>query len=531
MPSFLFAGILIQRNHASQEDTVEILITATTRSLIQAVDRELNANITTLKVLASTPALDQGEYESFYNRTRLALAETDANLFVLNTDNTVLLSTLVPFGGAGGMTSDPRSAQRALETDDIVITDLVLGAVSQRWVYNILMPVELEVGGQKVVALNQRAENIGRALVINRLPDGWNSVLIDNQGKIIAATAGAGQTGDSFEPFDVMEQPFSVGWQRIQTENDAYQVAMQRSVLTGWRLVSYAPARVIDRPLFEAMLSLVAGGVVLATIVILSLYGISRSIGSSVRGLARDAKRLGRGELVHQRDYPITEIADISAALAEASQQRQSAESEVRFLMRELAHRSKNQMTVIAAMAKQTARGEDDVQNYVQNFEKRILGLARSTDLLLTHGRAGVELKELLTHQIAPFGPADTERVCLKGDPIRLNAQAAQILGMATHELSTNAVKYGAFSDINGRLEISWKSEDETLHLVWREITGHAPEIGERRGFGSIVLNNMVGGALGAAVERIIHNDGIEWRFDIPLAALHPDYGQSEQQA
>src|SRR6185312_756300 len=126
-----------------------------------------------------------------------------------------------------------------------------------------------------------------------------------------------------------------------------------------------------------------------------------------VRGLARDARRLGAGEAVPTRQYPISEIADVAGAIAQAADKRRAAETEVRFLMRELAHRSKNQMTVIAAMAKQTARGADSVPEFVASFEKRIFGLARSTDLLLANGVAGVDLRELMVNQLDPFCPLD----------------------------------------------------------------------------------------------------------------------------
>ena len=75
--------------------------------------------------------------------------------------------------------------------------------------------------------------------------------------------------------------------------------------------------------------------------------------------------------------------------------------------MRELAHRSKNQMTVIAAMAKQTARSAESVPDFVASFEKRIFGLSRSTDLVLANFVAGADLEELLSSQIGPFCPLD----------------------------------------------------------------------------------------------------------------------------
>jgi hypothetical protein len=98
VPSFVFAGILMQRNHQAQENTIETLILATTRSLVQAVEREINANITTLRVLATTPSLHQGNFRAFHAYGRLALENTRANLFVVNSDYSTLMSTSTPFG-------------------------------------------------------------------------------------------------------------------------------------------------------------------------------------------------------------------------------------------------------------------------------------------------------------------------------------------------------------------------------------------------------------------------------------------------
>jgi two-component sensor histidine kinase len=532
VPGFLFAGTLMLRNQQAQEATVETLIVATTRSLVQAVEREINANITTLRVLATTPSLHEGDYRAFHAQTSRALETTRADLFVINPDMTTLLSTLQPFGLPVEPIADPGSAQRALETDEVVITNLVFGLITQDWMYNILLPVDLGRAGYKVLALTQQADNISQALLTNKLPEGWNTALLDEDGQVIAVSFGGGSTGDAFSAFDVMSQPFSTGWQRVETDGEAFMTVIQRSGLTGWRLVSWAPAAVITQPLTDAFLTLIAGGIVLALLIVLALFWVSKQIGSSVRGLARDARRLGRGEGVEAKPYPIAEIADVSAALADASAQRLSAEADVRFLMRELAHRSKNQMTVIAAMAKQTARGEDDVQHYVQSFEKRILGLASSTDLLLTHGRAGVELKELLEHQITPFAPADGNRVVIKGALVRLNAQAAQIMGMAAHELATNAVKYGAFSNDHGTLAVTWVLDGETLNLTWTEDSGRPVKQAsenERTGFGTTVINSMVGSALNATVERRCTGRGIKWCFAIPLASLHPDYAAATE--
>ena len=522
VPSFLFAGVLIERNEAAQEKTLETLILATTRSSVQAVEREISANITTLRVLASSPALREGDYRGFYARSKLALVDTDTHLFVVDPDYTTFASTRVPFDSPRVQTNDIAAAQEAFESNEVVVSDLVFGAISKVWVYNILLPVDLGPEGKKLIALNQPASNFASALSTNSLPEGWNAALLDNDGQIIAATLDGGNVGDQFTPFNAMEQPYATGWRRIETSSGPAQGVIQRSAATGWRLVAWAPASIISQPLLTAMLSLIAGAVLLLGLILAALFWVSRRIGSSVRGLARDARRLGAGELVEAKPYPISVIAEVSDALAQASRDRQAAETEVRFLMREVAHRSKNQMTVIAAMAKQTARGATEVGTYVENFERRILGLARSTDLLLTHGRQGVVLGELIANQIAPFSPRDTRRLTLSGPEVRLNMQAAQIIGMALHELSTNAVKYGAFAGDDGTLSVRWHIAGEKLHWIWRETVARALPEASRVGFGTTVLKTMVARSLDAEVERIGHADGIEWRFAVPLASIDP---------
>ncbi|WP_108398383.1 sensor histidine kinase [Devosia submarina] len=530
VPSFIFAGVLIERNEAAQEKTVETLIVATARSSIQAVEREIAANITTLRVLASTPALRVGDYRGFYERSKLALAGSDTHLFIVDPDFSTFASTRLPYNSPRIPISDTDAAKRAFETRQVVISDLVFGAVSKLWVYNILMPVDLGLAGEKLIALNQPASNFASALSASGLPEGWNAALLDTHGQIIAGTPEAGNVGEQFAHFNAMEQPFSSGWQRLQSASGPAMGVIQRSSVTGWRLVVWASAATISQPLLNAMLSLIAGAFILLSLILAALYWVSRRIGSSVRGLARDARRLGAGEIVEAKPYPISEIAEVSDALAQASQDRQAAQSEVMFLMREVAHRSKNQMTVIAAMAKQTARGADDVVSYVENFERRIMGLARSTDLLLAHGRQGVLLGDLVTSQIAPFSPRDPGRVKIEGPQVRLNMQAAQIVGMALHELSTNAVKYGAFSGDEGVVTSRWALVGDKLDWIWRETVKRPQQTDARVGFGTTVLKTMVARSLGAQVERICHPDGIEWRFIIPLASIDPVQGPDVEQ-
>ncbi len=523
VPAFIFSAVLLQRNNEAQERVVETLITGNARAIVQAVDREINANITTLRVLGTTPPLSPADYPAFHDRVSEALADTGSYVYLVHPDMTSDLSTRIGLDQQEVVTvADVDTAERAFRTGEVVVSDAVFGRLSQQWVVNILQPIFPPGETPLILGFSRAASQLSMALLASKMPEGWHVALVDRKGVIIALSGGGGQTGDAFNLIPLDQMGSSSGWRDIRADGKDYLVVTQQSLLTGWSLVAWAERDVVSRPLADAFWSLLAGGVLLAALVVLVIYGVSLQIGRSVHGLEADAKRLGSGQPVEARSFPIAEIETVSAALGDASRRRQAAETEVRFLMRELAHRSKNQMTIIAAMAKQTARGADSVADFVSSFERRIFGLARSTDLLLAHGVAGVDLKELLVSQIDPFCPVDGKQVVVDGPTLRLNAQAGQILGMAAHELATNAVKYGAFAREGGRLEVTWTLSRDRVDFVWHE-TGSGPvQSIPRRGFGTTVLENMVGRSLNGEVSREVHGHGITWRFSIPLTSLDP---------
>lgn len=523
LPALIVALVLLNSTNDAQEEVVESLTNATVQAMGQAVDREVSGMVTTLRVLSSDPALEAGRLEEFHRRATVALAGTGSYLIGIDADGNQLLNTRIDFGVPLGKSSDVATAVRALERGRPTVSGLFFGKVAQTWVYNVWLPLP-ENAPVRLLALTQNARDLIPVLQSRELPQGWNAALVDGANTVISST-----TGDDFAIGDILPMRRNLenstsGWTEESFDDEPVVTAEWRSGLTGWRIVAWASASHVKRPLGDSLLQLAAWGIVIALVASLIAFVIAQQLSGAVRGLRLDAQRLGRGEAVFERHYPVVEIDDVSKALVLASRQRQTAERDVRFLMRELAHRSKNQMAVISAMAKQTARGATDVPSYVQALERRIMGLARSTDLLLAHGRAGVSLRELIDLQLAPFRPQEPDRVDIAGEDIRINPQGAQILGMALHELAVNATQYGAFSDERGRLILAWKEEEDQLGMRWRETLSRPLRASERAGFGTTVLRSMVGGALGAKVERHEHADGVEWTIDIPMTALDPAF-------
>ncbi|MET0438749.1 MAG: sensor histidine kinase [Devosia sp.] len=523
LPALIVALVLLNSTNDAQESVVEALTNATVQAMGQSVDREISGMATTLRVLSSDPALAEGNLEEFHRRATVALAGTGSYLIGIDEDANQLLNSRVEFGSPLGVSSDAATATKAIERGRPTISGLFFGQVAQTWVYNVWLPLA-EAQPVRLLALTQNARDLIPVLQSRELPAGWNAALVDGNNTIIAST-----TGDDFAIGDTLpmrrnQEDTTSGWTEEQLHGESVVTSEWRSGLTGWRIVAWASASSVKRPLGESLLQLAAWGLVIAVVASMIAVFIAQQLSRSVRGLRLDAQRLGRGEAVFERYYPVAEIDEVSKALVQASRQRQTAERDVRFLMRELAHRSKNQMAVISAMAKQTARGATDVPRYVEGLERRIMGLARSTDLLLAHGRAGVSLRELVDLHIGPFKPQEAARVRIDGADLRINPQGAQILGMAVHELAVNATQYGAFADEKGKLTLAWKEDGDQLAMRWRETLSRPMQASERAGFGTTVLRSMVGGALGAKVERHEHADGVEWTIDIPMTSLDPAF-------
>jgi two-component sensor histidine kinase len=200
--------------------------------------------------------------------------------------------------------------------------------------------------------------------------------------------------------------------------------------------------------------------------------------------------------------------------------ERKKAEEQVRLLMGEVNHRSKNVLSVVQSIAMLSSKLADPA-TYASDLSKRIAGLSACQDLLLHSEWRGVDVAELVRAQLAPFHDLFNRRILLTGAVLRLNAEAAQALGMALHELATNAAKYGALSNSDGRVKIEWSvtsTEDESqFQMQWLEEGGPTVVAPTRKGFGQKVIVSMVEGAVKGKVEVEYRETGVCWKLTSPV--------------
>ena len=203
--------------------------------------------------------------------------------------------------------------------------------------------------------------------------------------------------------------------------------------------------------------------------------------------------------------------------------QSKEAEAHIQLLVREVTHRSKNLLGVVQAIARQTA-AHATPETFNNSFSQRINGLAAGHDLLVASDWKGADLAELVRSQLMPFQDALEKQITMQGPSVRVSAAAAQALGMALHELATNAAKYGALTHGDGRIEIAWHldgtGEGKTFAMSWRERNGPPVQPPTRRGFGTTVTTHLVKASLNAEVDLEYAPSGVSWRLTCAAARL-----------
>lgn len=250
-------------------------------------------------------------------------------------------------------------------------------------------------------------------------------------------------------------------------------------------------------------------------------------------GLPSDGEvSIGKGPTALWYDFHVEPLLDdagtavgVTCAAVDITERRRG-EDHLRLLLRELTHRSKNLLAVIQAMARQTARHAGSTEAFLEQFGARLQALATSHDLLIQESWHGVSLEELIRSQLGSHLERAAPHVHIAGDGVLLKPEVAQTLGLALHELASNAEKFGALSRPDGRVSIAWRrvpqSDGEGVEVLWVETGGPSVEAPTRRGFGSLVIQGNLPRSLEAEVDLAFTAEGVRCRILIPASRLSP---------
>jgi two-component sensor histidine kinase len=196
---------------------------------------------------------------------------------------------------------------------------------------------------------------------------------------------------------------------------------------------------------------------------------------------------------------------------------RKATEERHATLTREMHHRVNNTLATVQAILGLTMRHAATMDEFQQSFSSRIRALSNTHAMLTKCSQSGVGLRELLDSELEMFADGDGSRVTLSGSDLILPERIAVLVGMAIHELTTNAAKYGALSVLGGSLSVRWHQSGPNLEIHWQERDAPIAREVKRVGFGTRLLKEILPKQIAASIDIRYEPEGVDARLIIPI--------------
>ncbi|MGE7418825.1 sensor histidine kinase [Methylobacterium tarhaniae] len=298
----------------------------------------------------------------------------------------------------------------------------------------------------------------------------------------------------------------------------------------GWTVLVRQDAGTAFAAVSDLRRQILLWGLVVATVAAGIGWFAAGLLARPLRRLAIAASALGRGEPAAIPASAVREAQAISHALTSAADalrrqeaERRAADARQELLIHELNHRVKNTLATVQSMARQTARSAASLADFTGSFEARLLAMSQTHNVLTANHWEGAGLRGILSAELEPYAAGRADRIRLDGPPVSLTPAVALPLGMAIHELATNAAKYGALSVETGQVavewRVAWQAGSETLSLRWRESGGPAVVPPARTGFGTRLIRTSLERELAGEVRLDYAAGGLACLIAVPLAA------------
>jgi len=241
-------------------------------------------------------------------------------------------------------------------------------------------------------------------------------------------------------------------------------------------------------------------------------------------------RRPADGEIrwLRNTDFPIPGPGgdiDLIGGVGHDITELKESERRQTLLLAELQHRVRNTLAIMRSVVRRSAASSKTVEELAMHLDGRIAAFARVQAAVTRDPSAGLNLATLVADTLMAASARESDRTKINGPRVELTAKAAETIGLALHELTTNAIKYGALSTRSGEIEIRWRIvgagvEDSSLELEWTE-TGVEIDTAEtiREGFGTELLMRTMPYDLGAVVDRDFSGDGVRYRLRLPATS------------
>ncbi len=499
-----------QREHAVRQESLQLAQFAAGE-----LDRIILANRALLTAMANLPAVRAQDAQgcSAYAARLIANYPEFVALLAIDRDGRLFCSSLPP--GPLGLPPQDRDLgdrpyfREAKAAGGFIVSTFRRGRISRRPELPLVLPLRDETGqfaGMIVSALDLNWAS--RYFASRELPPGGSIAVIDRNGTVVlrvpetaealglpvrpefrwlltATEAGTGEgTGR-----DGVERLF--GYSPLDAPPHGLVVMVgigKRAAVAQVRAIAIRDAALLAAACVLALLATGVGG---RRFVQRPLHQLAQTAErwaggdlSARAGLADRSSEIGRlavafdrmAETIAVRNRELTTtVAELDAALHEKV-----------LLAAELAHRVKNTLATVMAMAQVTLRDSESLPRMVPVFRQRLLALSHAHDLLTQASWQAADVRQIVASIAAPHVDSGCGRITLHGPEVRLPPAQAIGLAMAVHELCTNALKYGALSTEAGRIDMDWSvPPGDRLHFRWRESGGPPVVPPTRRGFGT----------------------------------------------
>jgi two-component sensor histidine kinase len=520
LPLIGLAVLAFNQLASLDEEETERRVLQVAQSLVDDIDRELDRATVTLETLATSAALTKDDFAAFHAQASRALMRDKAGILLIDRSMQQLLNTRAAYGTTLPRTVDRETAQRVFDTKQRHVSDLVVGFVSGRPLINVEVPILVEEEVRYVLIMALDATRFEQLLQSQRLDPQWITGITDNKGIILARSERHEDFVGKPLPPELLEQSRAAKgvFQTTSVAGQGILRATVRSRIAGW-LVS-ATVQTASLEASRRRGHLFAGAMIGTSLVLGATlaYIFATFMSRPLERATTSAIAIGLGEHIEPIKSPLVEANTVTEALSAASVELKRRQEHAAFLMGELAHRAKNQLAVVKGMALQTARQSATVDQLVEQLSQRIQGLAESQDLMVRQNWQGAWLSDLVRAHLELFGAGS--RAQIEGPPLFLNANAVQNIGFALHELATNASKYGAIKSPQGRLQVTWRGpeDDGRIHMDWVERSGPLVQTPTRRGFGSLVMTDLVAAAVQGTATLDFPPEGLRWHLEFPAS-------------
>jgi two-component sensor histidine kinase len=522
LPVTVLAAVLLARAGAFERAQLEARLVEVADNIADALDRDVDRQITILRTLAMLPALATGDWATFYVAAKAAVG-SKAYVILIDTSYRQVVNTFVPYGEAPPTTGDPETVRRMLESKEPVVSNLFVSLVTKKPVYNVSIPITLNGSNVRyVLSLGALTDDLLPFLQGQGLGSEWVTAIIDRQGLILARSKNHERLSGKPHAGFASDAKASKSQVRrtVSLEGDDVFRAAVRSKVTGWLVTASIPATMAEAPLRRSLWLWGALSSMALLVAILCACLFSRLLARPMIAATKAAAALGHEQpIVPLRSF-LTEANAIVAAQERASGELMKRAEQQRLLLHELSHRVKNILAVVQSLVTRTLSEGRSISDARDVLSERLRALGRAHEMLMRTDWKGTLLQDIVEAELAPF----SARVAVQGPRIVVDSGMVQTFALLLHELATNAAKYGSLSAENGTVSIEWLvtgvGREKRFKFRWEEKGGPPVKPPFRNGFGTALLEAAIPSNLNVKPRLSFEPGGFVYEIDAPLTAV-----------